>query len=429
MLAWVQIFLTLNFEPQVHQNAQQISVLIEMTQAALRNTPLSKRADLIRNFDASIGVFLLPFRTTDHFEIFPNREVIEGKKGALVARLGANILIAQKVNGQAGLWFRFFLEDGSAYWLRTEPSMISGMSPNVWGIGIVVSLLLSLIGAAVVARVINLPLQKLSQAAERVKRRDLQEGVCILDENVKTQEIRQVNQAFNEMTEHMFRLEKDRALILAGISHDLRTPLARLRLEAELSIDNPSAQAHAIADIAHINAILDRFVEYAQLIHHRESGLSLDVVILADVLAPLLKSYGVSPDMAMTYCLEDFQVAVLADRVELERVVVNLLENARRYGRYQDQELSYVAVNLIKQPSTAQVHLEVQDQGPGVSDDVLHQLTQPFFRGDLARTAAQGTGLGLAIVARAVQTMRAQLHFANVEPHGLKASVTLLLAS
>jgi two-component system osmolarity sensor histidine kinase EnvZ len=116
-------------------------------------------------------------------------------------------------------------------------------------------------------------------------------------------------------------------------------------------------------------------------------------------------------------------LTVMADPVELGRVVSNLLENARRYGQSPADGIS--RVDIEAQAQDGQVLLRVRDQGPGVPEEQLEHLTQPFYRGDVARTAAVGSGLGLAIVERAVQRMGGELSVFNHSAGGLMAVIRL----
>jgi two-component system osmolarity sensor histidine kinase EnvZ len=102
---------------------------------------------------------------------------------------------------------------------------------------------------------------QLSFAASRIRGGDLDSR---LDENTLTSEIREVNMGFNRMARELARVEEDRAVMLAGISHDLRTPLARLRLETEMSVDDEEAKRNMAMDIDQLDAIIDKFMDYAR---------------------------------------------------------------------------------------------------------------------------------------------------------------------
>ena len=112
-----------------------------------------------------------------------------------------------------------------------------------------------------IARLINRPLKQLSFAASRIRDGDFDSR---LDENTLTSEIREVNIGFNRMARELAKVEEDRAVMLAGISHDLRTPLARLRLETEMSVADEEAKRNMAADIDQLDAIIDKFMDYAR---------------------------------------------------------------------------------------------------------------------------------------------------------------------
>ena len=238
-----------------------------------------------------------------------------------------------------------------------------------------------------------------------------------LDEKVATSEIREVNIGFNRMAAQLSKVEQDRVVMLAGISHDLRTPLARLRLETEMSVADEDARAHMAADISQLDAIIDKFLDYARLDPVRLGPVSLNAVVDAAL-------YGASDydDMHITVTIPE-NMEVLADEVELLRVISNLIENARRYGK--TPETGIARVDIAARARDQWVLIKVRDHGMGVAPDMLPKLTRPFFRGDAARTAATGAGLGLAIVEKTIQRMGGVFDLANTSSGGLAAHIKL----
>ncbi len=278
-----------------------------------------------------------------------------------------------------------------------------------------VAAVLSLAGAALIARLINSPLKQLSFAASRVREGDL--SASHLDERVATSEIREVNIGFNRMAQRLSKIEQDRAIMLAGISHDLRTPLARLRLETEMSVKDQDARDHMAADISQLDAIIDKFLDYARPDHVNLASVRLNDVVDACLYAmkehaSLKIRLDLSPDLL-----------VLADEVELGRVISNLLENARRYGKSADTGIA--VIDIAARARDKWVLVKVRDHGQGVSPENLANLTKPFFRGDAARTAANGAGLGLSIVEKTVQRMGGKFSLVNTTSGGLAAHIKL----
>ena len=219
------------------------------------------------------------------------------------------------------------------------------------------------------------------------------------------------------MAQQLSKVEQDRAVMLAGISHDLRTPLARLRLETEMSVADPNARAHMAADIDQLDAIIDKFLDYA-----RPEPTQLRPVQLAEVVRHCVYAVRDQTDLRVTVDVAD-DIQVMADEVDLQRVIANLLENARRYGKTPGTETT--RVDMIARVRDDAVMLKVRDHGPGVAPSTLRNLMKPFFRGDTARTAATGAGLGLAIVDKTVQRMGGIFSLANTTTGGLTAHIKL----
>ena len=414
IVAWLQTFRALESEPRAIQNAQQLASLVNLSRAALRYSDSIARVSLIKTLADEEQVRITPREPKDKFEAFGSDEFGERIAKELEARLGAGTVIASTVNGQKGLWVGFAI-DGDSYWLLTDPSRAGPPRGSTWVIWLITAAALSLAGAALIARLINRPLKNLSFAASRMRDGDF--DASRLDEKVATSEIREVNIGFNRMADQLSKIEQDRVIMLAGISHDLRTPLARLRLETEMSVADPDARGHMAADIAQLDAIIDKFLDYARPEPAHLEPVSLNAVIEAAVYA--VADYE---DMRVTVTLPG-NLTILADEVELSRVIANLLENARRYGK--TPETGVALVDIAAKSRDQWVLIKVRDHGMGVAPETLSKLTRPFFRGDAARTAASGAGLGLAIVEKTIQRMGGVFSLANTESGGLAAHIKL----
>jgi len=238
-----------------------------------------------------------------------------------------------------------------------------------------------------------------------------------LDENTLTSEIREVNMGFNRMARELAKVEEDRAVMLAGISHDLRTPLARLRLETEMSVADEEAKGNMVMDIDQLDAIIDKFMDYA-----RPGETQLRPVHVSALIDREASAFRDPTQIRITSRVA-IDLKVLADETELARVFANLFENARRYGRGNDTGVAEVTVGYNR--TGPWVILSVRDRGPGVAPSKLPQLTTPFFRGDAARTAATGAGLGLAIVEKAMLRMGGSLELANATDGGFVVHLRL----
>lgn len=414
IVAWLQTFRALEYEPRALQSAQQLASLVNLSRAALVHSDSIARVSLIKTLADEEGLRIAPREPGDNYLRYDLDSLSRNVSARLSARLGPDTVVAREVNGKPGLWIGFSIDD-DPYWLLTDPSRIGPVAGTTWLIWLGTAALLSLAGAAVIARLINHPLKKLSFAAGRVRDGDFESSQ--LNETVATSEIREVNIGFNRMAQRLSKIEQDRALMLAGISHDLRTPLARLRLETEMSVADEQAREHMAADIDQVNAIIDKFLDYA-----RPDNLQPDRVNLNQIVEAATFALGADRSTQITTSIPPDTV-VLGDAVELQRVFANLLENAQRYGK--DPVTGKVKVDIAAKEKDDTVLIKLRDHGPGVSPEMLGQLTQPFFRGDASRSAATGTGLGLSIVERALIRMGGRFVLANSSTGGLSAHMKM----
>ncbi|TAG35561.1 MAG: HAMP domain-containing protein [Polaromonas sp.] len=415
IVAWLQTFRSLESEPRAIQGAQQLASLVNLSRAALRYSDSIARVSLIKTLAEEERVRITPREPRDTFEEFGKNKLDDAMiSRELKTRLGSGTVVASKVNGVDGFWVGFSIE-GDAYWLLTDPSKVGPSRNSTWLVWLAVAAVLSLAGAAFIARLINQPLRELSFAASRMRDGDF--DASRLDEKVATSEIREVNIGFNRMAAQLSKVEQDRVVMLAGISHDLRTPLARLRLETELSVADEDARAHMAADITQLDAIIDKFLDYARLDPVRLGPVSVNAVVEAALYA--VSDYD---DMQISASIPD-NLDVLADEIELLRVVSNLIENARRYGKTPDTGVT--RLDIAARTRDQWVLIKVRDHGMGVPPDILPKLTRPFFRGDTARTAATGAGLGLAIAEKTIQRMGGMFELVNTSSGGLAAHIKL----
>jgi two-component system osmolarity sensor histidine kinase EnvZ len=404
------MFRTQEYEPRVLRNAHQIATVVNLTKTALVHTDAIARVSLLKTLADEEDVSIQIREPGDQIQAFGTSGLERRLVKEMLNRLGPDTLIASQVNQVDGLWIGFKIERDS-YWLQMDPSRLKPLGGTAWLIWLSITTSLSLLGAAVMAGLINRPLKRLSYAASRVREGHFHGAA--LDEGAATSEIREVNIGFNRMAERLAKIEAERALMLAGISHDLRTPLARLRLETELSVSDLQTRELMVADIEQLDDIIDKFLDYA-----RPEPTQLGPVLLTGVISRCITPWRNNARLQITVDVsEDLQVQ--AEPVELGRVLSNLLENARRYG--QSPEDGITRVEIVARVHEGWVLLRVRDQGPGVSVATLKNLTQPFFRGDAARTSATGSGLGLAIVERAVQRMGGTFSVFNNSAGGLMA--------
>jgi signal transduction histidine kinase len=254
------------------------------------------------------------------------------------------------------------------------------------------------------ARRLVAPLSRFADAADRFRRDGI--GGNLLETGPA--EIRRASIAFNRMRARLVRLMEDQSNLVMAISHDLRTPLTRLRLRAEeLSAADAPQKALMLVDIA----VIDRSITAA--VSYLRSGLVKEAIETADLPSILETICDQFADAGHIVTYQGPAHLELGCRPRaLQQAVTNLVDNATKYG-------SQVCVLLTCDRS--HVLIEVQDDGPGIVDAEKGKVAQPFYRSDAARQDVRGFGLGLAIVASFAQAHQGSLSLLDNAPHGLRA--------
>lgn len=271
---------------------------------------------------------------------------------------------------------------------------------------------LSVLGGWLFARHLNRPLKELQHAAVKVGVGDF---ATKLEERGST-EVIEVTRAFNQMSRGIAALENDRRLLMAGVSHDLRTPLTRIRLATEMMADEEDYLREGIIyDIEDMNAIIDQFIEYLR--HHKREELALEDLnaLVAEVVHSEQKH-----QRTITFSEDPAIPNIPLSLVAMKRVFTNMLENAIRYS---DGDIA-VSTTLSNDKKYAIV--AVKDSGPGIPESELESVFEPFKQGDAAR-GSEGSGLGLAIIKRIVDMHNGKVKLVNRPEGGLSAQVFLPL--
>ncbi|MBF7688684.1 ATP-binding protein [Acinetobacter rathckeae] len=253
-------------------------------------------------------------------------------------------------------------------------------------------------------RQLNRPLKRLQNAARAYS----QTGRApYLEINHGPLEIRQVNQAFNHMVLTLEQAEKDRKIMLAGISHDLRTPLTRIRLTAEMLPDEFLREG-LVYDVDDMDAILSQFISYMR----DGSDEDISETNINSLLQELIIQFQPLDIRFEPQHLPN----IMARSLSLKRLVGNLINNAKRYGAE--------PIDIHASIQANQLHICVSDHGEGVPEEQIHELLQPFVRGNAARTI-QGSGLGLAIVKRIVDLHQGKIKLKNKTTGGFEVTIIL----
>ncbi|WP_371194349.1 two-component system sensor histidine kinase EnvZ [Glaciecola sp. SC05] len=332
--------------------------------------------------------------------------------------------MAKSVSEQLGAETEIRIKTGKDYivWIRPQKY------PNIWlsiplvGIGedelspltmyFIVIGGLSVLGGWLFVRRLNRPLQALQQAAKQVGRGQYPEPLPLKGST----EIISVISAFNRMSLNIRQLESDRVLMTAGISHDLRTPLTRIRLASEMLPEEQDWVKQGIEhDIEDMNEIINQFIDYAR----QDQQESFEMKDINELIKELVLARRIEDTHQISLKLQELPFLKLRI-VGIKRVLENLIENAFRYG---SQNIEIMTQYKIKEEC---VFCGVRDFGQGIEDTQISKLFNPFAQGDRAR-GSQGSGLGLAITKRIIESHGGEMLFYNHPDGGLVAGFNLRL--
>jgi two-component system osmolarity sensor histidine kinase EnvZ len=279
---------------------------------------------------------------------------------------------------------------------------------------LIVISILSVAGGWLFVRRLNRPLQALQKAARKVGKGQFPDPLPLEGSS----EMVAVSNAFNKMSQGIHQLESDRVLMTAGISHDLRTPLTRIRLASEMLPDDQDWVKDGIEhDIEDMNAIIDQFIDYARQ-DQQEASENVDLNrLIKELIEGRLLESGHNIELQITQ-LPNAKLRVIG----IKRVLDNLIENAFRYG-----SKNICIITKVDHQSKSLI-CNIRDYGKGIPESDIPMLFAPFAQGDKARGSV-GSGLGLAITKRIVESHGGKMLFTNHASGGLSAGFSLPYSS
>lgn len=298
-----------------------------------------------------------------------------------------------------GSWLNF----SAALFRPTTTEHATVLSTTAMAVGI---LLLGLL----VVRIIGRPLRDLSDAADRIGGA----GPAAAISETGPREVRHAAQAFNRMQGRIDRLISDRTHALAAVSHDLRTPIARLRLRAGF-VDDAEAARAIDADLDEMESMIDSTLAYLRGQTDEEARRPADLVAMLETLCDAAADAGASVSYAGPP-----QSRLLCSPVTLKRAFANLIDNAVKYGG---------GAKVTLEDGPIEVIVRVTDQGPGIPESEMERVFEPFERLETSRNRGTGgSGLGLTIARRAIEQHGGSLCLANGAGGGLVATASLVRA-
>lgn len=399
---------------------------LKTIRAALETIPAAQHRDFLIKLREERGIRVLPDQRVNAFgedalEPAPNVPVIRAARERLREQFGpdADIFVLQRPQkaraaaegkaAPAAFITKIPVADGY-YWVLFPQSRILEQDFSIaWASWGVFGALLALAGALFLVSRVNRPLKALAAAAKAIGHGEQPPPVT----EMGPEEVKAVAVAFNQMRDDLKRLDQERATFLAGVSHDVRTPLSRLRLGLEMLPADPATRADLERDIEDINAVIDQFMDFARD-DSQENLETVDLNLLVQSAAERAQRDGLHIDLDLTD-----QASLRMRPLALKRLLANLIDNARKHAGGE------IAVRTARMDGV--IVLSVLDRGPGIPPGEVERLKQPFTRLDAARSGQSGAGLGLAIVDRIVAAHRGKFELLPREGGGTEARVSLPL--
>lgn len=346
------------------------------------------------------------------------------------AQLGRPVEVYFKFKPTPQLWVQDSRDP--SFWIREPVVYYSQYSPTLLALFLLGLPILTLLTIILLARQLNRPLRHLQRAATNYIR--LGHATTLPTRSGPT-EIRQVNMAFNRLFTTLNQAQKERTIMLAGISHDLRTPLTRMRLTAEMLPDDFFREG-LIYDIEDMDAILEQFISFMK----DGSDEPVHLTNLDTIFNEIMVQFAPMKFVYQSECDKLVPVRPLS----IKRLIINLVNNASRYGKppiylsatitptfietCDEDDSEVVTQSDVNKEAREQLMICVRDCGDGVAEDQLERIMQPFERGETARTT-QGSGLGLAIVNRIAGLHHGTVEAINHPAGGLQVCVRIPLIS
>ena len=416
----IRIFDYFERGPRAEAVAQEIETIVNFTRVSLISSREDKRLELLSELSTKGDIRIYPayyFEDIEPLAPDPFLQVIVSK---LKARLGENTIVVTNHYGIPGLWVSFAIDQDEFWVVIPTP----GDRPFPWhwiGWGIIVAGL-SIIGAYATATRINKPLNLLINATEQLKKGTFPEKLP-LD---SVTEFRTMSQTFNEMAESLGKVDQERKVLLAGVSHDIRTPLTRLRIAIEMLPEKIASKLKKSMeeDIFEIDNILNQFIDYVrgfnqeatvttnlnEFFSHMKNQhqiLNRNIVLVSNLKIPIF--YDIKP-------------------ISFRRLFDNLINNAFSYSSGE------VVITIRKHKES--ISISVLDDGPGIPPDHIQRLLKPFERFDVISinkkqiaNNREGCGLGLAIVDKITEAHNGKLVISNRAKKGLEVKIILPLIS
>ena len=413
-LVSLKIFDNFEREPRAEALAQEIITVVNFTKAALYAAAPSKRIQLFRQINDIGDIKVYAAYPFESIEPIPNDPFLKLVVKKITARIPSGNFVVINHYDIPGVWVSFEI-DGDMFWVVVPRLITDRPFPWHWiGWGIVIAIL-AISGAYITTKRISRPINNLIDAADKIRNGH---NVSRLPLDSVT-EFRELSEAFNEMAEVLSKVSKERKFLLASVSHDIRTPLTRIRLASEMLPSNSSALKESLEeDIIEINDILNQFLDFARGFQD-EPKTPINLGKLLKDIQTKHKRMGQTFTLKKKNIRTDIPKKLFIDirPIAFQRCLDNLINNAFFYSTGK----VILEATLLEESFT----ISIIDDGPGIPEDQKSKLLLPFERVDEARGNKGGSGLGLTIADRIVKAHDGKLELINRPEGGLDVKITI----
>jgi len=416
-LITIKVFDYFEMEPRAESMAQEISTVVKYTKAAIQSAYPSTRLDLLQSLSKMSDVKIVPAYYFENINPLPDEIFLTMVVKKIKQDLGEGTIVTLNHYDIPGIWVSFEIGDG-LFWAVIPRNVFDRPFPWHWiGWGIVV-FLVSISGAYFLTTRINKPLNLLINATSKLKK-----GLPFkkIPEDTAT-EFKEVTKAFNEMASNLAKSENERRFIMGSVSHDIRTPLTRMKLSLEMLPKKSAFLKESMdQDIDEINQIINQFLDFVRGFDD-EPISSLN---FGNFLTELKKQHAIlGHDLKISKITlsKDIPKNLFIDvrPLAFKRLFDNLINNGVKFSKSNK-------IELVAKLYNEKIVINVLDNGPGIPKTQREKLLEPFERLDQARGSIGGSGLGLAIANRIVMVHNGKLELINRRTGGLNVKLTFPL--
>lgn len=416
-LITIKVFDYFEMEPRAESMAQEISTVVKYTKAAIQSAYPSTRLDLLQSLSKMSNVKIVPAYYFENIKPLPDEIFLSMVVKKIKQDLGEDTIVTLNHYDIPGIWVSFEIGDG-LFWAVIPRNVFDRPFPWHWiGWGIVV-FLVSISGAYFLTTRINKPLNLLINATSKLKK-----GLPFkkIPEDTAT-EFKEVTKAFNEMASNLAKSENERRFIMGSVSHDIRTPLTRMKLSLEMLPKKSAFLKESMdQDIDEINQIINQFLDFVRGFDD-EPISSLN---FGNFLTELKKQHAIlGHDLKISKITrsKDIPKNLFIDvrPLAFKRLFDNLINNGVKFSKSNK-------IELVAKLYNEKIVINVLDNGPGIPKSQREKLLEPFERLDQARGSIGGSGLGLAIANRIVMVHNGKIELINRRTGGLNVKLTFPL--